>query len=44
MTDLLLSGQRMLKTKDAQKIFEEKMSGYQMEIAINTYMYYQKKL
>jgi glycosyltransferase involved in cell wall biosynthesis len=44
MTDLLLSGQRMLKTTDAKKIFEWKMSGYQMEIAINTYMYNHKKL
>ena len=44
MTDLLLSWQRMLKVSDAKKIFEWKMSGYQMEIAINTYMYYNKKL
>lgn len=43
MTDLLLSWQRMLKTDDANKIFAWRMSGYQMEIAINTYMYKNKK-
>jgi glycosyltransferase involved in cell wall biosynthesis len=43
MVDLLLSGQRMLKTNDAKRIFEWEMSWYQMEIAINTYMYYWKK-
>lgn len=43
MTDLLLSWQRMLKTKDANEIFSWKMSGYQMEIAINTYIYQNNK-
>ena len=43
LIDLLLSGQRMLKTSDAKRIFEWEMSWYQMEIAINTYMYYGKK-
>lgn len=43
ITDLLLSWQRMLKTDDANEIFAWKMSWYQMEIAINTYMYKNKK-
>ena len=43
MTDLLLSWQRMLKTTDAREIFAWKMSGYQMEIAINTYIYKNNK-
>jgi glycosyltransferase involved in cell wall biosynthesis len=43
MVDLLLSWQRMLKTVDAKRIFEWEISWYQMEIAINTYMYYGKK-
>ena len=43
MTDLLLSWQRMLKTDDVNKIFAWKMSGYQMEIAINTYIYKNNK-
>jgi glycosyltransferase involved in cell wall biosynthesis len=43
MTDLLLSWQRMLKTDDANNIFAWKMSGYQMEIATNTYIYRNNK-
>ena len=38
MVDLLLSWERMLKTKDAKKIFSSQVSGYQMEMAINSYM------
>ena len=38
MIDLLLSWERMLKTKDAKKIFSNQVSGYQMEMAINSYM------
>ena len=44
ITDLLLSWQRMLKTDDANNIFAWKMSEYQMEIAINTYMYNNNKV
>lgn len=43
MIDLLLSWQRMLKTDDANKIFAWRMSWYQMEFAINTYIYKNKK-
>lgn len=43
MTDLLLSWQRMLKTQDAKEILTRKMSGYQMEIAINAYIYKNNK-
>ena len=43
MTDLLLSWQRILKTNDANNIFVWKISGYQMEIAINTYIYRNNK-
>ena len=43
MIDLILSWQRMLKIEDAKKIFNWKMDGYQMEMAINTYIYKNKK-
>ena len=43
MIDLILSWQRMLKTDDANNIFAWKMSGYQMEIATNTYIYRNNK-
>jgi hypothetical protein len=33
----------MLKIEDAKKIFNWKMDGYQMEMAINTYIYKNKK-
>lgn len=41
--ELILSGQRMMRTKDLQDIFHKKIEKYQLEIAINTYMTQQKK-
>jgi len=42
--ELVLSGQRMLRAEDLCKVFEEKFDRYQLEIAINTYMYKNKKI
>ena len=36
--DILLSGERILKKKDLLEIFQKEVNGYQLEIAINTYM------
>lgn len=41
--ELILSGQRMLRTKDLHKVFEEKFEKYQLEVAINTFMEKNKK-
>lgn len=41
--ELILSGQRMLKTNDLKTIFTQKFDKYQLEIAINTYMQKHKK-
>lgn len=39
----ITSGQRILKTKDLEKVFETNVSKYQLEIAINMYMIRNKK-
>lgn len=36
--DILFSGERILKKKDLKIILKEKIKGYQLEIAINSYM------
>jgi glycosyltransferase involved in cell wall biosynthesis len=36
--DTLLSGERLLKAEDLQRIFSSSVTGYQLEIAINLYM------
>lgn len=41
--DTLLSGERLLRTDDLKHIFRNKVKGYQLEIAINLYMYRNKK-
>lgn len=41
--ELILSGQRMLRTTDLKCVFQEKVDRYQLEVAINTYMYTHKK-
>ncbi|MDD3262610.1 MAG: glycosyltransferase [Candidatus Absconditabacteria bacterium] len=41
--ELILSGQRMMRTADLLNIFKEKFDKYQLEVAINTYMYKNKK-
>lgn len=41
--ELILSGQRMMRTEDINKVFEDEFDKYQLEIAINTYMHKNKK-
>lgn len=42
--DILMSGERIVRTKDLKKIFEELVfSGYQLEVACNHYMLEHKK-
>lgn len=41
--ELILSGQRILRTQDLRKIFNEKFERYQLEVAINTFMEKNKK-
>lgn len=41
--ELILSGQRILRTKDLHKVFEDRFEKYQLEVAINTYMERNKK-
>lgn len=36
--DILMSGERILKTKDAIEVFKKPPTGYQLEVAINQYM------
>jgi len=36
--ELILSGQRIMKTKDIKEVFKEKFEKYQLEVAINTFM------
>lgn len=36
--DIVLSGQRILKTKDLRKVFSKKIEGYRLETEINSYM------
>jgi hypothetical protein len=41
--DLLLSGERILKKEDLRFILQDKIRGYQLEIAINRYMQKNRK-
>lgn len=41
--DTIFSGERILKTNDLKKIYQNKFSDYQIEMAINTYMMRNKK-
>lgn len=41
--ELILSGQRMLRTKDLLEVYKEEFEKYQLEVAINTFMEKQKK-
>jgi hypothetical protein len=42
--ELVLSGQRMLRTEDLKKVFEQKFEKYQLEVAINTFMQKHRKI
>lgn len=42
--DIIFSGQRILRRRDLEKIFEKSVIGYQLEIAINTYMIRNNKI
>lgn len=42
--ELILSWQRILKTKDLKEIYKEKFNKYQLEIAINDFMEKNKKI
>lgn len=41
--DILLSGERIVKKKDLAKILDQKVNGYQLELAINLYMQKHKR-
>ena len=41
--DIVLSGQRILKTKDLRKVFDRKIDGYKLESYTNRYMMEKKK-
>jgi glycosyltransferase involved in cell wall biosynthesis len=41
--ELILSGQRILKTQDLHNVFQQPCEKYQLEVAINTYMEIHKK-
>jgi glycosyltransferase involved in cell wall biosynthesis len=41
--DIVTSGQRILKSADLRKVFEDDFSCYQLEVATNAYMVKQKK-
>lgn len=36
--DIVMSGQRILKTKDLKEVFKKQFKGYQLEMSINDYM------
>lgn len=42
--ELILSGQRMLKTQDFKEVFKKKFEKYQLEVAINSFMEKNKKI
>lgn len=42
--DIIYSGQRILRTHDLKEIYKNKIVGYQIEVAINTYMMRNRKL
>jgi len=41
--DTIFSGERILRTNDLRRVYENKFSDYQIEMAINTYMMRSKK-
>src|SRR3989338_3955967 len=41
--DIVLSGQRILKTEDLREVFDRKIDGYKLESYINRYMMEKKK-
>lgn len=41
--DILMSGERILRTQDALAVYKKPPSGYQLEVAINLYMLKNKK-
>src|SRR4030042_3718474 len=41
--DVIYSGQRILRKRDLEKVYKMSLSGYQIEVAINTYMMRNKK-
>lgn len=42
-TNIVISGQRLLRTKDLREIFKTKFANFQLELAINDYMIKNKK-
>ncbi|MEJ8803555.1 glycosyltransferase family 2 protein [Pontibacter sp. H249] len=43
-SDVLLSGERILRTSDLQQVLKQKLKCYQLEVAINRYMLRHKKV
>ncbi|TPE45180.1 glycosyltransferase family 2 protein [Pontibacter mangrovi] len=43
-SDVLLSGERILKTEDLRQVLNQKLKCYQLEVAINRYMLRHKKV
>ena len=43
-SDVLLSGERILKTADLKQVLKQKLKSYQLEVAINRYMLCHKKV
>ena len=43
-SDVLLSGERILKTADLKQVLKQKLKSYQLEVAINRYMLRHKKV
>ena len=43
-SDVLLSGERILKTADLRQVLHQKLKCYQLEVAINRYMLRHKKV
>jgi len=41
--EVLFTGFRIIKTADLQKVFGKKLTGYQLEAAINQYMFENRK-
>ncbi|WP_128545810.1 glycosyltransferase family 2 protein [Larkinella soli] len=37
--DILLSGERILRTEDLRKVLEDRVEGFQLELAVNEYMW-----
>jgi glycosyltransferase involved in cell wall biosynthesis len=43
-SDVLLSGERILRTADLRQVLKQKLKSYQLEVAINRYMLKHKKV